>query len=191
MLIIQIIEKQSYLTERGDAAVISIVKASQNYAESFAQAVDIVAKERKYLASVIGFSLESTRDFINMVEANDYAQYYALDGERVIGWCDIIPKDMEGFTHVGVLGMGLLVEYRQKGIGSRLLQKTIEHAKERNNIEKVELEVFESNTYAINFYEKFDFQHEGKRIKARKLDGKYDNIVLMGKWLLDEEDGNS
>lgn len=178
-------------SERGEEAVITIVKASQKYAESFAQAVEIVAKERKYLATVTGFPLESTRDFINMVEANDYAQYYALDGERVIGWCDIIPKDMEGFTHVGVLGMGLLPEYRHKGIGSLLLQKTIEHAKERNNIEKVELEVFESNTNAIKFYEKFGFQHEGKRIKSRKLDGKYDNVVLMGKWLLEEEEKNT
>lgn len=68
-----------------------------------------------------------------------------------------------------------------------LLQKALEHAKERNNLEKVELEVFESNINAIRLYEKFGFQHEGKRINSRKLDGKYDNIVLMGKWLLEEE----
>ena len=171
--------------------MISIIGASQKYAESFNQAVDIVARERKYLATVTGFSLESTRDFIHIIEVNDFAQYYALDGEKVVGWCDIIPKKIEGFTHVGILGIGLLPDYRHQGIGSMLLKKTIEHAKERNNIEKVELEVFESNINAIKFYEKFGFQHEGRRIKSRKLDGEYDNLVLMGKWLLEEEGNNS
>lgn len=171
-------------SKRSDEAVVSIVKASQKYAESFARAVDIVARERKYLASVTGFSLESTKDFIQMGEANDFAQYFALDGEKVIGWCDLIPKDIEGFTHVGKLGIGLLSEYRHQGIGSMLLQKTIEHAREKNKIEKIELEVFGSNVQAIKFYEKFGFQHEGRRINSRKLDGKYDHVVLMGKWLL-------
>lgn len=167
--------------------MLKIVKAAQKYAESFAQTLDLVAKERKYLGTVTGFPLESIKDFIHTAEVNDFAQYFALDGGIVIGWCDIIPKNQEGFTHVGNLGIGLLAEYRHKGIGSVLLQKALEHAKERNNLEKVELEVFESNINAIRLYEKFGFQHEGKRINSRKLDGKYDNIVLMGKWLLEEE----
>jgi GNAT superfamily N-acetyltransferase len=47
-----------------------------------------------------------------------------------------------GFKHVGVLGMGLIREFRKKGIGSQLLKRTINHAKVYNGIEKVELEVF-------------------------------------------------
>ena len=78
--------------------------------------------------------------------------------------------------------MGVLKEYRNQGLGSQLLEKTLAHAK-TNGLEKVELEVYESNTAAVNLYIKFGFEVEGKRIKSRKLDGCYDNIIQMGKFL--------
>ena len=164
--------------------MVEIIKASEEYAESFYQALDVVARERKYLVIVKGFPLEGVKDFVNMNVANDYAQYYAIDGNKVIGWCDIIPKRNEGFTHVGILGIGLLSEYRNQGIGSKLIEKAMEHAVKKNGIEKVELEVFESNINAIRLYEKFGFVYEGKRIKSRKLDGVYDNVVMMVKEVL-------
>ena len=63
-----------------------------------------------------------------------------------------------------------------------LIEKTIEHAK-AIGLEKVELEVFESNKIAIGFYNKYGFKEEGLLIKSRKLDGKYDNVVVMGYFL--------
>lgn len=161
--------------------MVEIIKASEEYAESLCKAIDSVARERQFLASVTGFPLESIMGFVKMISSGNLAQYYAVDGDKVVGWCDIIPKRNEGFTHAGVLGIGLLSGYRNQGIGSRLLEKTIEHAVNINNIERIELEVFESNVNAIRLYEKFGFACEGKRINARKLDGIYDSIVLMGK----------
>jgi ribosomal protein S18 acetylase RimI-like enzyme len=76
--------------------------------------------------------------------------------------------------------MGLRPGHRNRGIGRRLLQLAIDHARLHNGIEKVELEVFRSNGHAISFYEKSGFQHEGCRHNGRKLDGKYDDIILMG-----------
>lgn len=156
--------------------------ATEHYAKSFCKSLDIVARERKYLGSTTGFSEESTENFVKFIVENNHAQYYAIDKETVVGWCDIIPKSYEGLTHVGVLGMGVLKEYRNQGLGSQLLEKTLAHAK-TNGLEKVELEVYESNTAAVNLYIKFGFEVEGKRIKSRKLDGCYDNIIQMGKFL--------
>jgi hypothetical protein len=64
-----------------------------------------------------------------------------------------------------------------------LLERAIEHAKAINGIEKVELEVFESNENALKFYQKHGFFQEGRRVKSRKLDGQYDNIILMGRFI--------
>lgn len=160
-----------------------IVQARKEYVESYGNAVDTIARERKFLASLEGFPLESTRSFVEMIEKNNFAQFYALKDGNVIGWCDILPKSFEGLRHVGNLGMGLLPNYRRKGLGTKLLECAIEHARIVNKIEKVELEVFESNSCAINLYKKFGFQLEGLREKSRKLDGEYDNIVLMGKFI--------
>ncbi len=158
-------------------------RASEKYTASYCAAVDAVARERKYLAGTTGFPEDSTRRFVRNIEKNNLAQFYALDGDKVVGWCDILPKQHEGFGHVGVLGMGVIASHRGMGIGKHLLRRTLDHAKNANGLEKVELEVFKSNTAAIGMYESMGFVHEGERIDARKLDGQYDNLVLMGKRL--------
>ena len=162
---------------------IEIKRATIDYAESYCNTVDKVARERKYLASTEGFPLESTIGFVKMIEDNNLAQFYAIKDDQVIGWCDILPKRFEGLRHVGNLGMGILDEYRGCGIGSKLLEYAVQHAQTFNGVEKIELEVFGSNTAAIKLYEKYEFIFEGKRENARKLDGDYDSVVLMGKQL--------
>lgn len=87
-----------------------IVQANIEYVESYARLVDTVAKERKYLASTEGFPIESTRNFVEMIQKNNLAQFYAVKDGSVIGWCDNLPKSFEGLRHVGNLGIGLLPE---------------------------------------------------------------------------------
>jgi len=159
-----------------------IQQATSEFAESFCKALDTVAKERKYLGSTTGFSLDKSIEFVQFIVDNNLSQYYAIENGEVVGWCDIIPKSYEGLTHVGVMGMGILSEYRGRGLGSQLLGKAIDHAR-MNGLEKVELDVYESNIGAIALYEKFGFVLEGRRIKSRKLDGNYDNILEMGKFI--------
>ena len=70
--------------------------------------------------------------------------------------------------------MGLLPEYRGKGLGRKLAERAISDARARG-IERIELEVFASNTRAIQLYEKLGFAHEGVKRKGRKLDGAYED----------------
>lgn len=160
-----------------------IIYANEKNIESLCKAVATVASERRYLATIEGFPIESVRNFVSLILENNLAQFYCVVGDEVVGWCDIIPKNIEGMKHIGILGMGLLKEYRGKGIGQQLLEKAIEHAALHNGVEKVELEVYASNEAAINLYKKMGFEIEGLRVMARKLDGYYDDIMLMGKLL--------
>lgn len=50
----------------------------------------------------------------------------------------------------------------------------------RGKFERVELEVYASNTPAIALYEKAGFAHEGRRRRALLRDGVHDDIVMMG-----------
>ena len=109
---------------------------------------------------------------------NNVPQFVALKGDEVIGWCDISPRRGEGFTHCGRLGMGVLKDYRRQGIGTKLMERAIIRAIELG-LERIELEVYSSNTPAINLYEKRGFNHEGAKRRARKLDGVYDDIIVM------------
>jgi RimJ/RimL family protein N-acetyltransferase len=74
--------------------------------------------------------------------------------------------------------MGLLPEYRGRGLGRRLAEAAVAAARERG-MERIALEVFASNTRAIALYERLGFRHEGVLRRARKLDGRYDDNVLM------------
>ena len=103
----------------------------------------------------------------------------ALDGTQVIGWCDIFPHERESFAHVGRLGMGLLPQFRDQGLGRRLAEKTILQAK-RIGLERIELDVYASNKAAIGLYQSLGFALEGVKRKGQKLDGVYDDVVVMG-----------
>jgi RimJ/RimL family protein N-acetyltransferase len=46
-------------------------------------------------------------------------------------------------------------------------------------MEKVELAVFASNEVAQHLYRRLGFAVEGIRVRARKLDGEYDDELLM------------
>lgn len=166
----------------GKGYEMKIIQSAMEYLESYRQAVDRVARERNFLASTRGFPPEETREFVQDIIARNLAQYFAVEGEDVVGWCDIIPRPYEGMEHVGIMGIGVVPEWRNRGVGIQLWQATLEHARSKNGIEKVELEVFQSNLSAVNFFIKAGFQIEGRREKARRLDGKDDNIILMGRF---------
>src|SRR5688500_18839971 len=72
----------------------------------------------------------------------------------------------KAISHVGVLGINLKKEWRGKGIGSQLLTKIIDWAKDSGVLKRVELFVFASNQPAITLYEKFGFTTEGRRSMA-------------------------
>jgi RimJ/RimL family protein N-acetyltransferase len=145
----------------------------------FQEAVTSVCKEGKYLSNISGFSEEQTKIFVEKILDNNFSQFYAIENEKVIGWCDIIPKEQEFYKHVGVLGMGVVVGYRNKGIGTELITKTINHAQSRG-IEKIELEVFMSNKIAQKLYKKIGFIQEGVKRKGKKFNGEYEDVIVMG-----------
>jgi ribosomal protein S18 acetylase RimI-like enzyme len=160
-------------------ADIRIIPTAEQYAESFNAAVDIVARERKFLIFLEGPPLETTHRFVSHLLAGGGVQMLAVTSEEVVvGWCDIVQKQREGFRHVGTLGMGILPKYRGQGIGHRLATDTIRAATEAG-MERIELEVFASNERAIALYRKLGFVIEGIKRNARKLDGVYDDNVFM------------
>lgn len=158
---------------------IRIVETTDAHLDGFHRCVGIVARERRYIGLVDAPPLEASRAFFQSVIAGGGAHFVAVDGaDDVVGWCDIVRFQLDGFRHCGRLGMGLLAHIRGHGVGRRLAQATIDAATSRG-IERIELEVFATNVRAIRLYERLGFVHEGMRRQARKLDGVYDDNVLM------------
>lgn len=146
--------------------------------ESLWTTINKVCSEKWYVATVEGFTLEQSRNFVKHIIDNGLPEVVAVNDGRVIGWCDILPNTSTGFTHVGRLGMGVAQEYRRKGIGRRLLSACLSLAS-AYGMEKIELEVFADNIPAIRLYESVGFEVEGLKTNARKLEGRYQDIQLM------------
>jgi len=146
--------------------------------ESFRRCLDSVARERRFLCFLEAPPLESCRAFITSNIANGVPQWVALHPGEVVGWCDVEPLAHEGFKHCGRLGMGVHKDSRGRGIGRRLIEQTLDHARQRG-LERVELEVFASNAVAIRLYEQVGFVIEGTKRKVRKIDGVYEDVVCM------------
>jgi putative acetyltransferase len=140
--------------------------------------IDTVARERRYLACTSGYSEQSTASFIAFVKASNGVHLVAVVNDAIVGWCDITPLSFEGMTHVGRLGMGVEAGCRGKGIGKQLLTAALARAFTQG-LERVELEVFRSNTSAVRLYEARGFLREGVRVGARMLDGVVDDILLF------------
>ena len=153
--------------------------ASVKLYKSYCEAVTSVCKEGKYLANTSGFSKKQTKSFVEKVISNNYSQFFAIENNQIIGWCDIIPKEQELHKHVGVLGMGIISGFRKKGIGTELMSRTISHAR-LNGIERIELEVYANNLIAQKLYKKFGFVIEGVKRKGKKINDEYEDVIMMG-----------
>ena len=128
--------------------MVEIAPIAPEHIESFHRLFDSIARERRYLAALEAPPLESFRSFVLDTISQGHARFAALAGDEVVGWCDVLSKQLPIHRHVGVLGMGLLPAYRGQGVGRRLLQRTLEAAR-AGGLSRVELTVREDNPGAI------------------------------------------
>jgi len=161
-----------------ESTMLPIVAVEEKYSASYRTCLDAVARERRYLAQIEALPLERVKEFVRGSVTNDAVQFFAVDGEKVVGWADIFPAWAHAVSHCGSLGMGVLPEYRGRGIGQRLLRSCIEKAWTKG-ITRIELEARADNTAAIALYEKCGFKHEAVKRNAMRFDGKYFNAVQM------------
>ena len=156
----------------------TIVPISEEHALQFRKALDVVARERRYLAMVEAPAPDSVLAFIRGNIANDVAQFVALVDGSVVGWADIVPAWAPVLSHGGTLGMGVLPAFRGQGIGSRLLDACIAKAWAKGLI-RIQLEVRSDNAPAIRLYERHGFIREGtKRRSMRFGDAYFDSIQM-------------
>jgi ribosomal protein S18 acetylase RimI-like enzyme len=147
-------------------------------AAAFRACLDAVARERRWLTLLEAPPLDRMRAFLETQRKRGMVQLVAVARDEIVGWCDVIPKQVEGFRHSSDLGMGLRADWRGRGLGRALLEGTLERARGAGLL-RVELEVYASNTTAITLYEHAGFRHEGRRRRARLLDGTCEDVVEM------------
>jgi putative acetyltransferase len=157
---------------------ITISPIGEVHAEGFHRCLDAVAREKRYLAQIEALPLERIQEFVRESVTNGAAQFVALEGNAVVGWCDIFPGWAHAVQHCGTLGMGVLAAYRGRGIGKQLLSATLAKAK-ANGMTRIELEVRADNSRAIELYRRMGFILETRKRHALRFEGVYHDAYQM------------
>lgn len=157
---------------------IAVVPIAEEHVEGFRACLDGVARERRWLAMTAAPSLERMLAFVRENIANDFAEFVALDGARVVGFADVLCTWHEATAHVGTFGMGVDEAYRRRGIGRRLIDATIAKARVRG-VTRIVLEVRADNGAAIALYRSTGFEVEAVMPRAMRYDGVYHDALQM------------
>lgn len=82
--------------------------------------------------------------------------------------------------HLGELGISVCQNYRNLGLGTALIDLTIEVAKRwLPNLELIQLTTFSTNHRALHLYQKLGFREFGRLPKGVKREGQYQDFVYM------------
>lgn len=148
----------------------------------FHASLDAVAKEKRFLAMTQAPPLGRLSKFVEDNLERGFAHYVAEDDGHIVGWCDVVQRsggEADSMRHRATLGIGILREYRGRGIGERLVRAAVAHTW-RIGLLRIDLEVRADNLAAIRLYEKLGFRCEGRRPFALQLDGEYFDLIQMG-----------
>lgn len=155
-----------------------VIRMAPEHIESYWRAIDVIARERKYLTLLEAFPLPQTREFLLGLMAKCDPVFVALAKGEVVGWCDIRRHPFPAHSHRGSLGMGVLPDYRGRGIGARLLDEALKQAFATGFV-RIELSVRADNVRAIRLYEKVGFVREGALRDAVFVDGEFHDTIAM------------
>ena len=124
------------------------------------------------------FSAEDEAAYISSLEGStDGILLVAKAGGEIIADASL-SRHPRRMSHRGELGVSVVKEYWGRGIGSRLIERLLEFARE-NRFEIIDLEVRSDNKAAIHLYEKFGFVKIGSHPEYMKIGDEYISCDYM------------
>lgn len=106
----------------------------------------------------------------------------AVVGDQLVGYSRCEGSTFIKLAHKVIFGVGVRKDFWGYGIGKALMQVSIDWA-DANGIQKMALEVLESNDKAVQLYQKCGFEVEGILKNDKRLsDGQYYHTIMMGRW---------
>jgi RimJ/RimL family protein N-acetyltransferase len=126
-------------------------------------------------------TLENEKIWINNLNENPKSKVLIAELEnQIVGLLFFIPNTKIKNAHTGEFGVSVHPAFQSIGIGRALIETLLDWAKGNSAIEKVYLNVFATNQYAIKLYEELGFMEEGRHIKAvKQVTGEYIDTIQM------------
>ncbi|MFU2164630.1 GNAT family N-acetyltransferase [Streptococcus pluranimalium] len=134
-------------------------------------------------------SLEVLEESLSISEAslNSICLLAKLEGQ-LIGLLNVVGSESSYTGHIGDLFIAVKKAYTGYGIGHTLMELACDWAQHSPMIKRLELTVQARNERAIKLYQDFEFEIEGVKKRALRLDdGRYIDLLMMSKWIGDDK----
>lgn len=167
-------------------SVVTIREANEGDAQNLLELAMANILEQEFIITSpdeFNITVEEEKLWINnFIKAPTSLLLIAISDDKIVGNIVVRGNSRKKLSHSAEIGMGIMMDYRNMGIGSLLLQEVIQWATKHELIERLTLQVFANNSRAIHLYHKLGFQEEGRQSKAIKVQGYgYIDNVLMCK----------
>ncbi|HEU5125500.1 MAG TPA: GNAT family N-acetyltransferase [Verrucomicrobiae bacterium] len=127
-------------------------------------------------------SVEQQRGILANASNSASSVYFVAEaGNQIIGEINCKCGTRRAFNHIATLGMSVNAEWRNKGVGNRLMAEAIAWSKSTRAVGRIELFVYADNSSAIHLYEKFGFEIEGRRRQAVFQNGSWRDDLIMAR----------
>jgi RimJ/RimL family protein N-acetyltransferase len=100
-----------------------------------------------------------------------------IDG-KLVGNSEVIRGKSVDVFHHGKLGISVLREYRNQGIGVEMMNTLVEESR-KLRLKTIELELFANNERALHVYEKVGFKQVGKIPKKILRKDRFLDAIVM------------
>ncbi len=155
-------------------------------AEEIISVIRTNAPDRSYvLMEHYGTRAETVKQYICSMDLEKNLLIVAATDRAVVGALSGIQMDSgkrPETSHILLIGLHMIQEYRGKGIGSKMLSFAVDWATKRG-FKKLEADIFTTNRRSLHLFERAGFVEEGTRQKRIRIGKQYIDEVLMGKIL--------
>lgn len=166
-----------------DGMVVTVRTATEDDRVLLEAAVDAVAQEGSYIeaetvAAILDYEGAINRHNDVMSRLFFVAEVTTEEGDEIVGWVHLNLPEAEKLSHTAELTVGLVPDYRGRGIGDILLERGVRWSRE-HGYEKLYNSVPATNEGAIRFLEERGWETEAVREGHYKINGDYVDEVMM------------
>lgn len=173
---------EKYIFELKDGRELVIRKAEEKDAEIFLQYFNTVGAETDFLsfgAEGPKLTVEEEKEVFRSSTPKNFFLIAEIE-EKIVGSCSINTNEKRiRSAHFGELGIVVLKNYWNLGIGYNLIKTAIKYGKQAG-LKKINLDTRKDNQKAINLYKKLGFKEEGIITRGTLINNKFYDLLIMG-----------
>nr|WP_275577712.1 GNAT family N-acetyltransferase [Virgibacillus halotolerans] len=168
-----------------DIVIIREIMASD--AEKFAKLTPQVEASSEYMLWEAGernVQVEQQLKMIKRIEQKENSTILVAekDNNKLVGFLMAVGGNAKRNKHSAYIVIGILKDYRGKGIGTNLFEG-LEQWAFNHNIHRLELTVVTRNKAGLSLYKKMGFEIEGTKRHSLFIDGEFVDEYDMSKLL--------